>query len=121
MQPLVIFQTGNMQFALDRNCIAGIRPIPAILTQARTRILQHIIEIEGRRLLLIDLAAASNQDIEPVHPSNGKMILLTESLPLALLADNVGSTMDAGAGQGLSLDGEQIGILGGMGYGTAPV
>ena len=72
-------------------------------------------------MLLIDLAAASNQDIEPVHPSNGKMILLTESLPLALLADNVGSTMDAGAGQGLSLDGEQIGILGGMGYGTAPV
>jgi chemotaxis signal transduction protein len=99
MRQLVLFQTGNMQFALDRNCIKDIRPIPETLTQAQGRIQQHTIEIDGRLLLLIDLAAASSQDTAPAHPSNGKIIVATGSPPLALLADKVNPAIDASADQ----------------------
>ncbi|MEJ2286544.1 MAG: chemotaxis protein CheW [Desulfobacterales bacterium] len=99
MQQLVLFQTGNMHFALDRNCVRDIRPIPARLTPAQGRTPHHTIEIEGRLLLLIDLAAASSQDTTPAHPSKGKIIVLTGSPPLALLADNVHGAIDAGADQ----------------------
>jgi chemotaxis signal transduction protein len=99
MQPLVLFRTGNMHFALDRNCIEDIRPIPGTLPQAQGRIQQHTIEIEGRLLLLVDFAAASSHDTAPVHPSNGKIIVLTGSPSLALLADNVDPAIDAGADQ----------------------
>jgi chemotaxis signal transduction protein len=99
MQQLVLFQTGNMQFALDRNGIKDIRPLPVKFTQAQGRIQQHSIEIEGRLLLLIDLAAASSQDSVLVHPSNGRIIVLKGSPPLALLADNINPAIYAGADQ----------------------
>ena len=99
MQPLVLFQTGNMQIALDRNCIEDIRPIPTPLIQGQSRIQRHSIEIGGRHRLLIDLAAASSQNIAPVHPPNGKIIVLTGSPPLALLADNVHPAIDVSADQ----------------------
>ncbi len=99
MQQLVLFQTGNMQFALDRNCIRDIRPIPLTFKQAQGRIQQHTIEIEGRLLLLIDLVAASSQDSDLGHPSNGKIIVLKGSPPLALLADNINPGIYAGADQ----------------------
>jgi chemotaxis signal transduction protein len=99
MQLLVLFQRGNMQFALDRNCIKDIRPIPVKFTQAQGRIQQHTIEIEGRLLLLIDLAAASSQDSALAHPSNGKIIVLKGSPSLALLADDINPAIYAGADQ----------------------
>jgi chemotaxis signal transduction protein len=99
MQQLVLFQTGNMQFALDRNCIKDIRPIPDTLTQTQGRIQQHTIEIDGRLLLLIDFAAASSQKTAPANPSNGKIIVATGSPPLALLADTVNPAIDASPDQ----------------------
>ena len=73
--------------------------MPATLIQAQRRIRQHTIELEGRLLLLIDLAAASGQDTAPVHPSTGKIIVLTGSPPVGLLADNLIPAIDAGADQ----------------------
>jgi chemotaxis signal transduction protein len=99
MQQLALFQTGNMHFALDRNCVRDIRPIPVRLTPAQDRILHRTIEIDGRLMLLIDLAAASSQDPALAHPSKGKIIVLKGSPPLALLADNVNPAMDARADQ----------------------
>lgn len=99
MQQLVLFQTRNMQFALDRNCIKDIRPIPVKFTQAQGRIQQQTIEIEGRLLLLIDLSAASSPDSALVHSSNGKIIVLKGSPTLALLADNINPAIYAGADQ----------------------
>jgi chemotaxis signal transduction protein len=99
MQQFVLFQTGNMQFALERNCIRDILPVPETLLQARDRIQQHTIELKRRLLLLIDLAAASAQDSAPVHSSTGKIIVLTGSPPVGLLADNVMPAIDAGEDQ----------------------
>jgi chemotaxis signal transduction protein len=99
MQQFVLFQTGNMQFALDQNCIKDILLIPVTLIQAQGRIQQHTIELEGRLLSLIDFAAASGQDSAPVQPSTGKIIVLKGAPPLALLADNVIPAVDAGADQ----------------------
>lgn len=73
--------------------------MPVTLTKAEGRIQQHAVEIEGRRLILIDLAADSSQDTDPVRPPNGKIIVLTGSPPLALVADSVHPAIDAGADQ----------------------
>lgn len=88
-QQLVLFQTGSMEFALDRNCISHIRSIPEQTRETRDRIQQQTIEHEGRSLLLIDLAADANQDCAVPHPSDAKMIVVKESPPMALLADHV--------------------------------
>lgn len=93
MPELVLFQTGNIKFALDRNCISRIRPVPEGSTGATGRIQQQPIEFEGRDLLLIDLAAATNQDTATSYPTNAEMIVVKGS-PLALMADQVTSTLD---------------------------
>lgn len=93
MRQLVLFQTGNIEFALDRDCISHIRPIPGDSTGDVGRVQQQPIEVEGRDLLLIDLAAASNEDGAATCPTEAEMIVVKES-SLALFADQVKSTLD---------------------------
>lgn len=93
MRQLVLFQTGNIEFALDRNCISHIQPIPDDSTGDTGRVQQQPIEVEGRDLLLIDLAAASIEDGTATCPGQAEMIVVKES-PLALFADQVKNTLD---------------------------
>lgn len=92
MRQLILFQTGNIEFALDHNCISHIRPIPEDSTGVSERVQQQPIEVDGRDLLLIDLAAASNEDGAASCPPEAEMIVVKES-PLALYADQVKSTL----------------------------
>jgi chemotaxis signal transduction protein len=93
MRQLLLFQTGNIEFALDRNCISRIQPVPEASTGVKGRIQQQPVEVEGRELLLIDLAAASNNDKATSYPHKAEMIVVKESR-LALFADQVKSTFD---------------------------
>lgn len=93
MRQLVLFQTGNIEFALDRNYISRIQPMPAASTGAKRRVQQQPVDVEGRERLLIDLAAASNNDKSTSYPPEAEMIIVKASR-LALLADRVKSTLD---------------------------
>lgn len=93
MRQLVLFQTGNIEFAMDRDSISRIRPLPGSPTGTTDRVRQQPIEVEGRNLLLIDLAAAANTNATASYPPDAEMIVVKTS-PLALLADQVKRTLD---------------------------
>lgn len=95
MQQLVLFQTGNMKFALDRNCISRTRPIPERSTDSWGRVRKQTIDDEGRALILIDLAAGSNQDATAPNPSDAQMIMINSSPPIALWADRIKRPLEA--------------------------
>jgi chemotaxis signal transduction protein len=107
---MLLFQTGDIEFAIDRNCISRIQPVPEASTDVKGRVQQQPIEVEGGELLLIDLAAASNNDKPASYPLKAEMIVVKESR-LALFADQVKSTLD--------LNGERIDELPPVFGGTA--
>lgn len=95
MQQWVLFQTGNMEFALDRSCIRRTRPIPTRSMDRWGRIRKQIIDDEGRAIILIDLAADSNHEATAPNPSDAQMIMVTTSPPIALWADRINPPLEA--------------------------
>ncbi len=104
MPQMVLFQTGNMQFALDRNRISHIGPMIIGAGAVKGRIQQQSIEYMGQPdLLLIDLAAAMDTDAAVPQPSDTKLIMLKAPPTLALWADSVHGVITA--------DTEQMDVL----------
>ena len=98
MQELLLCQTGDIEFALHRDCIDNIQSIPPGSPQVR-RSQQQTVENEGGPLLLIDLASyANHRTLSPPQP-DAKMIMLKGSPACALLADDVKETLEADISQ----------------------
>ncbi len=92
MQKLVLFQTGEMEFAIKLDCIEEIRPIPEGSILSRQH-LQQTIEQKGDLILLIDLASETHHNSAP--GSDAQLILVKGSPRYALLADVVFDTIEA--------------------------
>jgi chemotaxis signal transduction protein len=98
MQELVLFQTGDMDFAIQQDCIMEIRSLAkdAILTR---ECLQQVIETGDGLLILIDLASGVAHCTPPVPAADARLILVKGTPPYALLADGMHKTMEADPGQ----------------------
>lgn len=98
MHELVLCQTGDIEFALHRDCIDNIQSIPPGSPQVR-RSQQQTVEHEGGPLILIDLASDANHcTLCPPQP-DAKMIMLKGAPAYALLADDVKETLEADIAQ----------------------
>lgn len=89
MKKMVLFQTGNVKFAIELTAIRHLGPKTNAPAAAQGRIQQQTIQYEGRPLKLIDLAAALDQNAGAPLPKEGKMIVVKRAPAKALWADNV--------------------------------
>ena len=89
MPQLAIFQSGNVHFALDRDCIGRIEPITTALKAASQRIGKQTVAHKGHAMLLIDLAVGLGASTAGPHPRSSKMIVIKGRPAVALWADRI--------------------------------
>jgi chemotaxis signal transduction protein len=98
MHELVLFQTGDIEFALHRERIDDIQSIfPGSVQIQRSQ--QQTVEHEGGPLIVVDLAPGANHCTPPPTDPDAKMIILKGSPPYALLADTVKESVEVHAAQ----------------------
>ncbi|MGD8836154.1 MAG: chemotaxis protein CheW [Desulfobacteraceae bacterium] len=98
MLKLVLFQTGDIEFALHRERIDNIQSIPPGSVQIQ-RSQQQTVEYEGGPLILVDLAPGANHCTPSPPEPDAKMIMLKGSPPFALLADDVKESLEVDPAQ----------------------
>ncbi len=99
MPQLALFQTGSMQFALDRNCISHIEPLTTELKAAQGRVQKQTIVYKGRPLVLVDLATTVGTDAAVPYPAKVKMIVVKGTPDFALWADSIKGVLSVKADQ----------------------
>lgn len=99
MTKMILFQTGNVKFAIELASIRHMGPKTAAPGAGQGRVQQQTIKHEGRPIKLIDLAASLGQNVEEPLPQDGKMIVVKGSPAKALWADNVSGFITADEGQ----------------------
>lgn len=89
MYKLVLFQTANVNFALELGCIRhmGAKTNTPKVVQGRIQV--QTIKHEGLPVKLIDLAAALDDNAGASYPADGKVIILKGAQANALWADKV--------------------------------
>lgn len=98
MPKLILFQSGNVQFAVDPTCVSETKEASALGATVETRQVCQIIQYQGRALQLIDLTAVLNPDNSAPHPPNAKALMVKKlnGMPdTAIFADAVNGVMDA--------------------------
>lgn len=94
MPQLILFQTGNMHFALERNTIDHIGPPTAGFSSNLCRVLCRTVAHGGCPLALIDLAATPDQDSKRPYSPELKIIMLNTAPSVGLLAEQVHGALD---------------------------
>lgn len=94
MPQLILFQTGNMHFALERNAISHIGSPTAGFSSDLCRVLCRTVAHKGRPLALIDLAATLEQDSNRPYPPELKIIMLKTAPSIGLPAEHVHGDLD---------------------------
>ncbi len=89
MSEMVVFETGNIQFALDRKCIAHIEPTAAGLKAKKNRNPLKIMTYKGNPLSVIDIAAYLDKGIDAPHLSDAKVVIIKGASDMGLWADSV--------------------------------
>lgn len=97
MPQLAIFQSGNVHFAVERDCIRLIEPITTALKAASGRNRKQTIAHKGQSMLLIDLAVGLGAPAAAPHPRSAKMIVIKGQPAMALWADRIHGVVTAGA------------------------
>lgn len=98
MPKIILFQSGNAQFAVDPTCVSEIQEASALGATLETRQVCQIIHYQGRALQLIDLAAVLKSDNPAPHPPKAKALMvkpLNGTPDMAIFADAVNGVMDA--------------------------
>lgn len=102
MPKIILFQSGNAQFAVDPSCIGEIQPASALGATLGTRQTRQTIQYQGRALQLIDLAAVLNPGNPDSHPPQAKALMVkpfNDAPDMAIIADAINGVMDASAQQ----------------------
>lgn len=99
MPQLILFQTGNMHFALERNAISHIGSPTAGFSSDLCRVLCRTAVHKGCSLALIDLAATLDQDSKRPYPPELKIIMLKTAPYIGLPAEQVHGVLDVDAQQ----------------------
>lgn len=94
MPQLILFQTGNMHFALERNAISHIGSPTTGFSSDLGRVLCRTVAHKGCPLALIDLAATMDRDSKRPYPPELKIIMLKTAPSIGLPAERVHGTLD---------------------------
>lgn len=97
MDKFVLFQTANVNFAIELNAIRHMGPYKTAPGATQGRIQQQTIKFNERSLKLIDLAAAAGQNTGTAYPLDGKVIIAKGAPTSALWADSVKGVFKAKA------------------------
>lgn len=94
MSQLVLFHTGNIHFAIQRDDIGHIVSSKNGFSSALYRVQCQTVKYKGCSLVLIDLAATATKGSQRPYPPELKIIVLKSAPALGLLAEKISGALD---------------------------
>ncbi len=94
MPQLVLFHTGNIHFAIERDDISHIESPRNGFASGLCRVQCQTVKHKGCSLVLIDLTATANKGSQQPYPHELKIIMLKATPSLGLLAEKISGALD---------------------------
>ncbi len=94
MPQLVLFHTGNIHFAIERDEISHIESPKDGFAIGLRRVQCQTVMHNGGAMDLIDLTATVNKDSQQSYPPGLKIIMLKSAPSLGLLAEKISGALD---------------------------